>query len=470
MSSGELEAIGITPVLDENELHACTKMYSGSYRSFIDPSPFELVLPVIDGEPRLDLISEPGAMDPDNRSGRDALIVRLLFPGRQYKGAGCFKYTGNYVRREDFMEYHEIIPSDEQQSCWFHVLDTRFIDRVGILLPVTFQFGQDPMGGQSTLERIVFDRQQRVLDKAFRIAFSNGGTEMDARKIFKILAGILLRITPIADKCAVPELSSTDICVAEYAVQNDTRRLSYFSNQQYERFHRKKDYERFVLEKYGDRVRIDPQAANSGHTGEHSARFLLCREEHLKDFFSNLSLMVRAVLEAGLTNPRDQYLGANIDVEGGIADLKDLADIEDPHQAIGLLQALITELSEFGEVAGFEKRSIFKTSWFREFLKFVFESRDAKILSFIEAPYFMEGGASSDKFRIIKLACLMTDAWAESQGAPPKGGYYRDDRELMESCRSVKSPLDFNDPEAVDRFRSIIDGRRQWVPTVAESS
>lgn len=455
MSLDDLEALDIRPVPDKSTRPLNAEMFVQSLRSIIDPSSFQLLVPLIDGRPRLDLLHEPGGMLPELPPDKDTRIVAVPFCSRQYKGGGCHNYKGHHARKDQITEWHAALCSDSK-SPWVRVVDQRFSGEAGILISVVFQFGQDPVGGQSSVERVVFSRQQRVLEKAFELALPHCRTDEEIQDIFKVLSNILLRITPIADRNMLPGLSSRDLCVAEYAVRNDTRRLSYFCNKECDREDRIKDYREFVLEKY---------------SGEAPSFFVCCRERHLSSFFLNLSLTVRSVLEAGFTNPRDQNLCGNVDVEGGIADLSDLAEMEDPHQAIGLFHPLVNDLCELGEVAGFPQGLIFKTPFFREFLRSLFHDRADRILSFIDAAYFMDQSTDQTRvMRINKVACLMTDAWAESQGAPPRGGYYMTDGELREKTRLMKNRLDFSNPHEVDFIRSILD-RRYWeVPSVSENS
>lgn len=474
LKDGQLEAMGIRRVCDEKGAPVSEVMFAQTYRSVLEPCSFSLTIPIFDGVPRLLGDSGPATAGIDAETTR----VRVAFCALQYKGVGCYDYERSFVERGQLTQFHEVLSEKHcasKSSPLVRVVDTRFRGRCGIMLPVVYQMGQDPVGGQSTQEQIVFERQQRILEKAFESG-EGCNTDSDARNRFRVLSNVLLRIIPIADRSSLPELSSKDLCVAEYAVQNDTRRLSCFSNPSLNLDDRRDEYRRFVVEKYAPRP---PESANiAEYVKEH---FEASRDLHLSDLFANASLMTKALLEAGYTNPRDQELCGNIDVVGGIADLADLAEMDNPHQAIGFLGYFIAAISEFGKAADFPDRAIFRTPGWAQFLESTLGGREHKVLSFVRSPYFLTGGKQTERIRIIKLAALMTDAWAEKQGAAPEGAYYLDDEELMRalisSSQREKLREDWQQPDSrcslqdrLDFWRADNDGRMGRVASISESS
>lgn len=378
----------------------------------------------------------------------------------QYKGTGCGSYKRHYIPKEPAR-----IPQTEAGQSNYRT-DDRFVGMPGIFLPFTYQrSSSEPVGGQCSLEEIAYERQQRILEKAFEGEWLNGATEEEMLKRVHVLSGFITGLVRLADRDALPELSSRDICESIVATQRDTRRIGMFVK----RFRMRsrwlsEAYELFVLERMG-------AASRTMDT------FLNGRDAHLSDFFSNLSLTTRAVLAAGLTNPRNQNLMNNIDVEGGIADLADLADMKDPHDAIGLFQAVIEGLEKFGNTARFGSLEIFKTAYFRNFVREVAGAHAEKVFELLDSPRFNPvtgwGGSSHHAAQLQKLASLLTDAWAEEAGAPPAGPFSIDDDEFAEKFfpEALKLRLsEIIDEGELDILRARVEDRLSRVPSIEENS
>lgn len=330
----------------------------------------------------------------------------------QFKGAGCLHYDGNYVRPEavDGDPNLRLIRKRTEDASF--VVDTRYEGLRGIIMPVAHQYTSgDPVGGNSSLEGVVYERQQRILDAAFGMEWS-GGEDLQEEMLWRasVLSGWMTGLVPIVDRDSVPELTTKDVCVSIIAVPDDTRRLDMFRSEDRDM---PRIYRAFAVERFGGTP--DPEVEIEEWV---AAKFDESREKHLAEFFPRLALMTRSVLGAGLTNPQDQNLAGNISVMGGITDLADLAEMERPDQAIGFIFHLLAGVDELGKAAGFSRNGIFRSEHFKSFLRTLYSSASEPLIRLVGSDFF----SRDPQFAFHALCITMTDAWVAEQGAAPVRG------------------------------------------------
>jgi len=348
--------------------------------------------------------------------------------GIQFKGSGCHCYDGHHVEIDaEQVAQHpnlRLIEAKADGGCF--VVDKRFLHAAGILVWLPHQEpAMVPLGAASMTEALAAEREEAIHERGGR------------------LAAVTLGVAKLLDKEQLPELCCAEIGIAVIAVLDDTRRLDVFLDKRVPLEGRRDLYKAFAVERYG------PRAAGMEERSFVEAHFAACRDLHLRELFGSLGRTARAVLEAGLTNPRDQNLMGNISVCGGIADTRNLTAMIDPNQAAGLIAPLMARLNDFGEAAGFESGAIFKQPCFRELLQLFLGSSAQPVVDFMEARHFRTGGRFDDGVQLMKLIGLTTDAWVRAAGGAPAGGYHLNDADMVEYLAAS--------PEA--RRRSGIDDR-----------
>ncbi len=341
---------------------------------------------------------------------RDRLeLKRVPACAVKYKGAGCAFYNAHHVSRPQEeaakLPYTRVLEQVTPEHTI--VVDTRFEGSAGILLSIPHQDAyMVPLGAASSVEKITMAREQAVLN--------NGG----------VLSEISTGYVPLLDQSKIPELCTKEIGVMVIAVVDDVRRMDLFACP-FEQLGLDRVYRAFVVEKYGP---ID----GGDSTSFVEDNFLECREKHLDELLSNLGLNLKALLMANLTNPSGQELMGNISVAGGVADLKNMMEMTDPHQAIGLIFPMMMGLSLFGRTAGLGSYGLFATEHFAKLGRNFLGKDWAKVEAFSKELPARPDEQEYHHIGILKLAGLMTDAWVSSFGVGLRGGYHLSDRELVE--------------------------------------
>ena len=464
-----LEGFGITKVEDDQGRPMTYPMFAHTARSLMQFCNLRIVVPVVDGRPRIvnrpevmeDIYRELGgdewagqlrtwaeqavemAYDTNkpqmsreefrrNQYGRaiaemglkvlNAIkhpavndrvkLTTLPCCAIQFKGAGCFCYDGQYVSPETHVKNPNLQLIKKRFEDSYFVVDKRFEGKRGILLANPHQEGSmDPVGGVATLEAEGYDREQRILE--------NGGK----------LSGITIGVVKLLDDTQVPELCIPEVGITMVAVLDDTRRIGEFYGDDIPRHGFADAYKAFVVERYGSPMPQGMETAAFVRFVEE--QFPACRERHLQEFMTNLGKTTRAVLESNLTNPQDQNLMGNISMVGGITDTRALAKMTNPNQAIGYITHLIEGLNEFGQTAGFVSGKIFTTGHFHRMLEELLGDDAKPIIEFTKKKHFRPGERFDDWMQAKKLVGLMTDAWVRKAGGTPTGAYHLSDREMV---------------------------------------
>ena len=397
----------------------------------------------------------------------------------QYKGVGG-QYHGHVTSQteEEVLKDPNLrfLKTNENGECL--VLDRRFEGKNGILLTLPHQEGsRDPVGGTATLEALGYDREQRIMDKK------------------GFLSGITVGVIRLFSRQQVPNMPVEEVGVAVVAIIDDTRRMEDILAKKGEG--KSNEYMRFVVEKYKPPQMDVPKADFHRYIEE---SFEECRHMHLQEFFNKLGATMNGVLEAGLTNPRDQNLVNNLSVCGGITDTRALADMSDPNQAIGLINGAVHHFDALGRAAGYRSGEIFKTEYFAQMAVRFLGQGAGRVLDYVSGDHFRTGEQYDNFVQSSMVSGLMTDAWVLSQGQKPAGAYHTSDAEFLSCLRDDPSLMkkagmspeglavylkaaasenpavnreglgDISLTEALEKFRAASDGRLDSTPSIYENA
>ena len=347
--------------------------------------------------------------------------VGLPICGMGIKGPGCAHYDGHHI---PFVEDGAKLPphiklkSMSEESGAAFVVDSRFDGAKGLLLTIPHQlWSSRPVGGDSIVNILSFERENLLLKHGAELSY------------------LTTAVVPLLSRQQVPELCSEQIAIVVNTVLDDRRRIGDFLNEHYPLDSRKKMYSAAIVEKFM------LERPTSGDTSFIEAYLDEARDRHWTDMCRRLGKNLRAVFEAGLTNPINRGLINNISLDGGLADTLDLCKARHPREFHNFLLLTLDGLSRFYEVAGFNRSNFFRSEYFRLLLKNSFGEERANAVFDRIASCVRPHDPDLRGVKRIKAIGLVTDEFMQMKGADEKSVWVMSDTEFLDMLDSDSNLL-----------------------------
>ncbi|MBM4431763.1 MAG: hypothetical protein FJ026_15675 [Chloroflexi bacterium] len=374
--------------------------------------------------------------------------------GMGIKGAGCLRYDGHhisFVKDESQLPPHIKIKRVFEASNAAFVIDTRFGGAKGILLAIPHQIWcPRPVGGDSIANLLVYDRENLLLKHGAELSY------------------ITTAVVPLLSRKQVPELCCKQIAVHLNAVLDDSRRIGDFLGVRRGLEERRQMYAAAVVEKYAAGGYAATQAGLlEEQTPEGSAsRWASLVEEHLEEardahwtrLSQRMGKNLRAVFDAGLTNPANRGIVGDISLDGGLADVLDFAPFRHPREFHAFVWPLLDGLSSLYEVAGFCRSDWFSSKSFRILLEHSLGPESAELILERVAAFLSPGDPDPHGTKRRHAIGLVTDEFVRLAGVEERSVWVMSDDEFR-ALLSADNALS----EAV-RFRADSMQRLEGAP------
>jgi hypothetical protein len=338
-------------------------------------------------------------------------MASLPVCGVGIKGLGCLKYDGNFMyhKRGDAVPDHIEIKEIQKYGETAFVVDKRYEGRKGIILPVAHQpWSSQPVGGASVMNKLSFGRENELL--------RNGA----------VLSYLTSAVIPLLKRRDVPDLVTPEIAIVTNVVLDDSRRIDDLMEEKVPLDGRRMAYLAVCTEKYG------PELADGVREAEHVSRnFPAAREKHWALLSENVGRNLMAIFKSGLTNPHDQNLIGNFSIDGGLADVMDLARMRNPKEFHSTVLHAFSGLAEYYEVAGYGRHEFFLSRHFGSLLESCFGAEAGGTLNRRIKSMVSGLPANRSEAYLGVAAGLVADEFVKLAGASERSVWQLSDAEFM---------------------------------------
>ena len=383
--------------------------------------------------------------------------IGLPICGMGIKGAGCLRYDGHhipFVKDESQLPSYLKVKRRFEASNAAFVVDTRFDGAKGMLLAIPHQlWSSRPVGGDSIANLLAFGRENLLLKHGAELSY------------------VTTAVVPLLSREQVPELCARQIAIHLNAVLDDSRRISDFLDARHGLEERRQMYAAAVVEKYAPGGNAVGQAGLlEEQTPEAAAmRWTTFVEEHLEEardvhwarLCQRIGKNLRAVFEAGLTNPANRGMVGNLSLDGGLADALDLAEFRHPREFHNFVWPVLDGLSSFYEVAGFHRSDWFSSKYFRILLESSLGAESASVILERIASFLGPGDADPRGTKRTHAIGLVTDEFVRLAGVEEKSVWAMSDKEflaLLSAGSTLRDAVGFR-ADSIQRVRRALRGR-----------
>jgi len=338
------------------------------------------------------------------------------------KGPGCFNYDGHHVYLGEGGEV--ILPPNcrlkiKGKDTAF-VVDTRFENQKGLMLAIPHQpWSRRPVGAVSITQLFAFERENQLLKHGAELSY------------------ITTAVIPLLSREQAPDLCTSQIAIVTNAVIDDSRRIGELLDTDGPLEGRQSAYKAMVVEKFGP---ICP--ASEDEVSFVKRNFEAAREKHWNRLCQRVGKNLRAMFDAGFTNPRDQGLIGNISIDGGLCDTVDLAPMRRPKEFHSTLLPALAGLSQFYEVAGFNRADFFRSEHFKTLLRKSLWPEHADQLFERVTAFIQPNDPDVWGVKALRAVGLVADEFIRMAGVDERSVWEMEDMEVLRMLRSNQSLLD----------------------------
>jgi len=338
--------------------------------------------------------------------------IGLPICGMGIKGSGCAHYDGHhipFVEDEARLPPHLKLKSKSEESGAAFVVDSRFDGAKGLLLSIPHQlWSSRPVGGDSIVNILTIERENTLLKHGAELSY------------------LTTAVVPLISRKQVPELCAEHIAIVVNVVLDDSRRIGDFLDEHYSLDARKKMYAAAMVEKF---TLARPAAEDADFIKLHLEE---ARDIHWTHMCQRLGKNLRAVFEAGFTNPINRGMINNISLDGGLADTLDLCRARYPREFHNFLLLVLDGLSKFYEVAGFNRSNFFRSEYFRLLLKNSIGEERANAVSDRIDSFVKPHDPDLRGMKRIKAIGLVTDEFMHMKGVEEGSVWAMNDTEFLD--------------------------------------
>ncbi|MDD5112019.1 MAG: hypothetical protein PHG85_05700 [Candidatus Altiarchaeota archaeon] len=362
--------------------------------------------------------------------------LRLPVCGTGIKGAGCWKYDGNHVYvgeggKVDLPPNFIVVGKDGRTA---FVVDERFKDVRGYMAAIPHQpWSRRPVGGNSIQDLLAFGRENELMKHGAQLSY------------------ITTAVIPLLSKDQVPDLCTDQAAIATNVVLDDSRRAGDLLDLKFPLEAVQDAYKAIVVEKYAKEkltAQDDPIKFMETHLDE-------ARDAHWSRMCRNVGKNLRAMFDAGFTNPYDRNMIGNISLDGGLCDVVDLSRMKHKREFHSTLNDVLGGLSLVYKVAGLNPTDFFLSRHFKGLLKESLGEKEAERLSERMGSFIREGESDNDGVKRAKAIGLVTDSFLKSAGINETSVWEMDDRAFLDMLalnEGLRKKANI-DPRSVEQIR-----------------